>query len=142
MATIHIDGRTLPIADAIAADDARLKAALEPFYPEIRNALLHREEQDGVMTVTVTKRAGPKGNTVAARLRDLPETIHPTLALCWSLQEQERHGSLTLLEMLRQYDTIEAAIADGQADLDLAHTTCQVLIATAPMALCICPQGF
>jgi|SRR6185437_10818455 len=131
MAQVTIDGRTLTLPDDIAGDDARLREALEPYYPEARNATIQRTEQEGQMRVTLIKRAGPKGGLIA-HLVHLPETIHPALLLVWELQQQERTRGLSVLELLARHAEIEQATRAGEADTALATATRNALISAAP----------
>lgn len=58
---VTIEGQTLELPAEIASDDAKLKAALQPFFPGAANAKFMRSEADGVETVNVVKQAGTKG---------------------------------------------------------------------------------
>lgn len=55
------DGQEFELDDEIAKDDETLKRALTPVYPDAANATFQRSEKNGVMTITVVKRAGTKG---------------------------------------------------------------------------------
>lgn len=63
MATIKLEGQEIQLPDAIAQNDEQLKLALTPFYPEMANADIRRETnpKTGQLTVSLVKRAGPKG---------------------------------------------------------------------------------
>ena len=63
MATIKLEGQEIQLPDAIAQNDEQLKQALTPFYPEMANADIRREtnSKTGQLTVSLVKRAGPKG---------------------------------------------------------------------------------
>ncbi|RJX17506.1 MAG: hypothetical protein C4575_12750 [Desulforudis sp.] len=58
---ILIEGQTIPVSEDIGANDATVKAALTPFYPDAANAMITRVEKDDVVTINVVKRAGTKG---------------------------------------------------------------------------------
>ena len=141
MAQVTIDGRTLTIPDEIARDDARLKEALEPYYPEVRNATVQRSDEDGHLKVTFIKRAGPKGSLIDA-LVALPETVHPALLLVWQLQERERQGATPFLELLQRHAEIEAAVAAAETDVTLADETLKALNTATPSAAPSTPLGF
>jgi hypothetical protein len=64
MATINLpaNGQTLTdIPDYIANDDKLLRDLLAPTMPDLANATFERKEANGLLTVTVSKRAGTKG---------------------------------------------------------------------------------
>lgn len=61
MAKVLIEGQELDIEDEIANDDASLVAALKTAWPEAAKATFTRKTKDGVLTVTVVKKAGNKG---------------------------------------------------------------------------------
>ena len=56
-----IEGQKIPIPLEIADNDAAIAQALAPYYPQAAEAELERTEKDGVVTVTVTPKAKPKG---------------------------------------------------------------------------------
>lgn len=67
MATIILpaNGQSLnDIPDYIASDDQLLRDMLVPMLPDLANATFERKEVNGVLTVTVSKRAGTKGTEV------------------------------------------------------------------------------
>lgn len=109
------DGLIIETPDEIAKSDELLKRALAPHYPDLANAQITRETQDGVLKVTVSKRAGPKGNgrdasssgdlpitgesaegnanPVLAALDAAPPYLNPALALAWQLARREVAGT-------------------------------------------------
>ncbi len=59
---IHLgEGQDVPLPADIAASDDLIRKALSPFYPDVANAEVRRDTQDGALVITVVKRAGPKG---------------------------------------------------------------------------------
>lgn len=56
------DGQEIPMDDAIANNDDLLKRALTPFYPEMANAQIRREQIAGQLVVSLVKQAGSKGS--------------------------------------------------------------------------------
>lgn len=60
-ALIKIEGQEIPLPFSVAAEDNLLKAALSPYYPSIKNAVITRETKDGQMTVSIVKKAEHKG---------------------------------------------------------------------------------
>lgn len=64
---ISIEGQSIDLPEEIAGDDAKLKAALSPFFPGAANSKIMRNpEKDGVINITVIKQAGTKGNGLDA----------------------------------------------------------------------------
>jgi len=63
MATIKIEGQTLPMDDELARDDELLRTALTATWPDAKNAKFERSGgKDGKeLVVVVTKKAGTKG---------------------------------------------------------------------------------
>jgi UPF0288 family protein (methanogenesis marker protein 3) len=69
---IAIEGQNIDLPAEIAADDAKVKSALAPYFPGAANAKIMRAEKDGVETVTVIKQAGTKGGIVEALIACKP----------------------------------------------------------------------
>ncbi len=60
--TVHLgEGQDVSLPADIAASDDLIRKALSPFYPDVATAQIRRESQGGVDSITVIKRAGPKG---------------------------------------------------------------------------------
>ena len=57
------DGQEFDVEDEIAEDDDLLKSVLKSFSPQLGDPELKRERKGDVLTVRVTKRAGPKGSS-------------------------------------------------------------------------------
>lgn len=149
MAQIIIDGRSITLPDEIAQEESRLREALEPFYPEVRNATIQRSTNAaGELRVTLIKRAGPKGAEanhpprLVEALAALPETIHPAMRLAWELQLLERRGALSISELLARHAEIEEALASAVADATLYRSSCTALRAAPPVAAPAIPLGF
>ena len=64
MSTVNVilEGQTIPLPADIAANDDLIRKALSPYYPDVANAEIRRETQDGAVTISIVKRAGPKGS--------------------------------------------------------------------------------
>lgn len=70
MATISLpaNGQKLTdIPDYIAQDDQLLRDLLSPTMPDLANATFDRKTTDGLLTVTVHKKAGTKGGETMAQ---------------------------------------------------------------------------
>lgn len=116
---ILIEGQTIPVSEEIGANDANVKAALSPFYPDASNAMITRVEKDGVVTVNVVKRAGSKG------LFPAPDQVGPLeyLDACQShknpaieMYEQINAGAVLSPEELLVLDArLQSAIEEGMS---------------------------
>lgn len=80
---VKIEGQTVPIEDEIGKTNKGVIDALLPYYPAIANADIKREEKEGKTIITVTKKAGEKGNyaPVLTSLDKAPETISRMLQI-------------------------------------------------------------
>lgn len=81
------DGQEFDIEDEIAADDELLKSVLKSSYPQLGDPELKRETKGGVVTVRVTKRAGPKGSAVLDELRAAEARENPGLTINRTLDD-------------------------------------------------------
>lgn len=119
MAKIRFEGQQVDLADDIAQDDSKLRAALVTAWPSISTAEITRTREDGVLVVSCAKKAGAKGGglEVARRLEAAPETINPALLLAADLRLREARGTLTPAELVRASGEIGKALAKGNEDL-------------------------
>ncbi len=152
------DGLTIEIEDEIARSDELLKWALSPHYPDLANALISREEKEGVLIVTVSKRAGPKGsyqadmaqrvNPVVLALEEASAYLNPALALAWQLYSQASSNShsngndLALEEQLALQAEISQAILEGEAEAAEVQKTVDLLKTAPNVPSCWLPKGF
>jgi hypothetical protein len=143
MATIKLsdNGQTLTLPDDIAGDDERLRNALKPFYPELANAEIRRETKDDTLTVTVVKRAGPKGAGILPALLAAPEELNPALALAWQLEHREITAGLELTELVALQPAIEQAIEAGEAEVKQIDITLRILKRALPVTGSGTPHG-
>jgi hypothetical protein len=147
MATIILsaDGTSLNLDDHIARDDGLLRKALSPFYPELANAEIKREEKDGELTVRMSKRAGPKGaaaSPVLAALARAAEGLNPALVMQHRLLEMQGRGDLDLKQLLLLGAEIERAAEQGEAELDEVARALKSLRAGQPVPSARVPAGF
>ena len=61
MVIVKLEGQDIQLPDEAAASDDLVRKALVPYFPDVANSEIRRETNDGQTTVTVVKRAGPKG---------------------------------------------------------------------------------
>ncbi|MFN7970827.1 MAG: hypothetical protein U0166_00495 [Acidobacteriota bacterium] len=117
MAKIRFEGQEVALADDIAQDDAKLRAALVTAWPSISTAEISRTREDGVLVVSCAKKAGSKGGgpEVAARLEAAAERVNPALVLATELRLFEARAELTPAMVLRRGPEIRRAIEQGEA---------------------------
>lgn len=117
MAKIRFEGQEVALADDIAQDDVKLRAALVTAWPSISTAEISRTREDGVLVVSCAKKAGSKGGEreVATRLDSAPERINPALLLATELRLFEARSHLTPAMLLRRAPQIRSAITHGEA---------------------------
>lgn len=148
---ITIEGQTLENLPAeIAGDDAKLKAALQPFFPGAANAKFMRSEKDGVVTVNVIKQAGTKGrkclraNIFSDRavnaLIGCPESRNPVITLEEELREFDPR-KLSAEQMLALDGRIRKTLEEGQAQFDAILSAESRLEAVRAIAADETPQG-
>jgi hypothetical protein len=152
------DGLTIEIEDEIARSDDLLKRALSPHYPDLANALISREEKEGILKVTVSRRAGPKGslqtgkvespNPVVLALEEAPDYLNPALALAWQLYFQATSGNnpdvkgLPLEEQLALQAVITEAILKGEVEASEVQKTVDRLRTAPNVPSRRLPEGF
>jgi hypothetical protein len=156
------DGMTINIDDEIARSDELLKRALSPHYPDLANALISRDEKDGLLKVTVSKRAGPKGsypfepgrvdrgNTVVLALEEVPPHLNPALALAWHLYSRspfaaspgEGEGEQPLEMLLALQEEIEQAISEGESEASEIKRAVELLKIAPSVPSRRIPEGF
>ena len=74
--TVHLgEGQDVSLPADIAASDDLIRKALSPFYPDVATAHIRRESQGGVDSITVIKRAGPKGADARVTINGLQVAV-------------------------------------------------------------------
>jgi hypothetical protein len=144
MALVKLEGQDIPLDDALAGDDNLTRKALTPFYAEVANAQIKRETKEGQMIVTVVKRAGPKGtrSTIGSALAALTAAashVNPALQLYLELTNGP---TLTAEQLLIQQTQIEAALIEGQAEVEEIQSALQALFLARPTPATFTPLGF
>lgn len=121
MAKVKIEGTELELDDAICKTDKSLKDALCPYYPAVANADIKRETKGDHTVITVTKRAGSKGNfaAVLSALNEAPESISPILEL--EVRGWKKAGKVVVDEALLQMLDDERHLAAVSKSLDHAE---------------------
>lgn len=148
---IKIEGQEIPVPAEIGGDDAKVRAALAPFFPDAANAMITRKEEGDQVTVTVIKKAGSKGGTyppatslkgrgeVVEMLRGAKGGQNPAVALFLQMGEYEDMDPVTLLEMGPR---IEKALKDGQEQGERLGRTLAALRMAPAQASSLVPVGF
>jgi len=89
--TVHLgEGQDVSLPADIAASDDLIRKALSPFYPDVANADIRRQSKGGVDSITVIKRAGPKGADALVTINGLQAPVD----LDASLTEQQIRAGL------------------------------------------------
>jgi hypothetical protein len=154
------DGQIIEVPDDIARSDELLKRALAPHYPDLANAKIEREEKDGLLKVTLSKQAGPKGNTgrqknvIVAALDEAPSGLNPALALAWKLapldalpltlgsERNQGVGGISLEDRLNLQKVIKRAIEKGEAETRRIIKALEILKAAPEVPAFQVPLGF
>ncbi|MBD0264585.1 MAG: hypothetical protein ICV78_18225 [Tolypothrix sp. Co-bin9] len=133
MALIKIDGQEIVLEDSIAKDDTALRNALTPFFPQLANAEISRQtDGEGLMTVRLIKKAGPKGNIqrVISDLQSAPEFLNPAIELAWKI----KHGIIidpnNLQQVIKLQPEIQKSISVGTREQTTIQKTAEFLIAS------------
>jgi hypothetical protein len=153
------DGQTIEVPDDIARSDELLKRALAPHYPDLANAKIIREEKDGLIKVTVSKQAGPKGcasnqqtNRIVLTLDEAPIGLNPALALAWKLipldslplgsKGNEQEGGISLEERLNLQQILKRTVEKGETEALQIAKTVEILKAAPAVSALQAPLGF
>ncbi|AFZ28592.1 hypothetical protein Cylst_6373 (plasmid) [Cylindrospermum stagnale PCC 7417] len=112
---LMIEGQEIPIAEEVAANDQILRDAITPFYPEIANAEITREEKNGITQIRMVKKAGTKGvGDILQTLIDSEHQFNPALILSWQIKMLEIQGCLNIENLILVQDELEKAITTGR----------------------------
>jgi hypothetical protein len=156
-AIVEIEGAKIPLLEKWAANDEMLKKALRKRYSMINNATITRKRDgNGVLIVTVVKRADFKGRggrktpparltphaRVIAALRAAEPHTNPALALARELQLRSARGRLGPLAVARLKPRIDAAVKEGERELELTKKVIGRLKQCRPSPSSEAPSGF
>lgn len=144
-ATVRFEGQEFQLSKDIAGDDAKLRNALQPVFPEAATAEIHRTTEDGRSVVFLTRKAGTKGaraqDRVLAALAAAPESMNPAIALALELTERERAGELTPRMLLLYGRAIPDATRAGKAEGAAVEAARARLVQARPRASAVVPTG-
>jgi len=156
---ISIEGQTIELPEEIAGDDAKLKAALTPFFPGAANAKFMRTEpKDDVVTVTVIKQAGTKGlkadliiiddpiirepqDQVLRRLIEAEEGINPVVDLNRAV-EGKLLNQMGVEKLMALDKKIDLTVKEGRKERDDVETTLSLLEHAKPQPAESVSTGF
>lgn len=147
-AKIRFEGQELSIAEEVASDDAKLRAALVTVYPSISTAEIHRTREDGTLVVTAVKRAGSKGADDSAQARVLaalaaaPQYVNPAVELAHRLRLREHAGGLDVVTLLGEREALTDARRRGQEDIEAVRSALSGLKSARPVPARSAPIGF
>jgi hypothetical protein len=116
---VEIEGQKFELPEHIAQDDAQVKRALVPYYPEAGNAQITRKTDGDTTTLTVIKRAGSKGVDLASVLDACAGGQNPAIEMYQHLSQAAPMDPLHILEMDA---AIETAIYEGRRQGDAIST--------------------
>jgi hypothetical protein len=136
---ISIETQIIPVPPEIGISDDLTKKCLQPYFPEVANALLTRVEKDGMVTITVTKRAGTKGGW--QDLIDIPESRNPVIALQAELKDIHP-AQLGMEEILKIESRIDEIVEEGTNQNKSVEFSLKRLQAARPVQSKSVPVGF
>lgn len=137
---IVCEGQTISVPEEIGKFDDKVKQALAPFYPEVANALITRAEKDGVVTVSVVKKAGSKG-TGAQSLIDCQGGKNPAIALYEEIQDL-RGQHVGPYELITLDARLADAIEEGQEQANQVAYAAKRLTAARATPASVLVVGF
>ncbi len=112
MAKIILEGQRFDLPDILVVDDETLKRTLTPYYPDVANATVNRQQKEGYLEITVAKRPGAKGNqAVLNALEQAPRQLNAAVEIFFQVRD------LGIEDILAQMERINAAIKEGEQDM-------------------------
>jgi len=139
--TITIEGQSIPVPEEIGSDDAKVRAALAPYFPDAANALITRSEKEDKVTVNVVKKAGSKGgeeNPILTSLRSADPGQNPAVELYLKIGSEE----LDPIHLLEIGADIDRAMEDGKVQGAQLETAVKSLRNAAPTPAPVVMIGF
>jgi hypothetical protein len=143
-AAIRAEGQSIPVAVSIAKDDQKVRDSLVLLFGFGANLEITRAMVDGLLVISVVKRAGPKGaaGTVMRLLAAAPEEWNAALHLEWELTALDARDRLDIARLRAMQVRIEAAIEEGERWCARVASA-QRLLGSAPGSPIRCiPAGF
>lgn len=139
---ISIEGQTIPVPEEIGKDDAAVKKALAPFYPQVANAMITRTTKDDTITVNVVKKAGTKGGySVFDALARCPSSQNPAIELYRQLSNLP-DDDLDPQKLLELDARIEQAIQEGEAEAEQVSKALERLRKARAVPSSLVVEGF
>lgn len=136
---IVIDGQTMTLPPGIEKDED-IRRALEPYFPEVKTALLQRKEEGDVVTVTIVKKAGSKGADPLGKLRKCAGGKNPTIEL---YEEIDLLGpEADIVDLLVYESRIDQALEKGEEQRNAMKSTASRLADSVPLPAPFVVVGF
>jgi len=156
MADLVIEGQTHTVADwlvnngsSLAERDMHLREALRPNFDLAADATFQRVERDGVLTVTVHKNPGRKGQErgcgygrVVQRILAAPGEMTPLVTVACELQMLEARGQLDYEALIRWRPRIERVLEEGARDQRRVEAVLRRLLEAPAVPSATVPVGF
>jgi len=141
MYTVTIEGQKIPLPDEIGSDDAKVRQALAPYFPDAANALITRTVKDGETTINVVKKAGTKGLHAGLQmLQACTGGKNPAVALYEEIKANPE--PLSPEQLLVMDSRIEQALDEGKKQRDAVAHAAKRLIRARPQPAEAVVQGF
>lgn len=134
-----IEGQEIELPEEIAQKDDLVKQSLQPYFPEVVNALITRETKDDLVTIKIVKRAGSKGGF--DELVIAPEGRN-SLVIIYQGIGGSNPDNMPLDEILRWEGRITRAINEGKDQNEATEFSRRRLIAARPVISTEVPTGF
>jgi hypothetical protein len=136
---VLIEGQTMTLPPGIEKDED-IRRALEPYFPEVKTALLNRKEEGDVVTVTIVKKAGSKGTGPLAKLSKCPGGKNPAIAL---YEEIDALGASADIVALLEYESrIDQALEEGEKQRNAIRTALSRLVDSVAQPAPVVVVGF
>lgn len=139
------DGQEFDIEDEIAKDDDLLKSVLKSFAPQLGDPELKRESKDGVLTVRVTKRAGPKGSAVIEALAAAESYENPSVIVNRKidlLRECPFGPKAFVARVMKMEGDIISALQTAKSDAEATSSAVKALYSATGEHASYVPVGF
>ena len=127
-ATVTIElpdnGQEFELPVELAGDDDFIRKFLAPHYPDVANAKIERESDNGITTrIKVIKRAGPKANVTAALITALNAAqphVNAAVDMCIQLGATPDAQTLIMTQCIHPAAAGRGDWVSRQADIDEA----------------------
>lgn len=136
-----IEGQEIDLPEEIAQKDDLVKQSLQPYFPDVANALITRETTDERVTIKIVKRAGSKGGRSFEELVQAKDGRNPLVVIYQGIGGSNP-DNMPLDEILRWEGRIERAIHEGKEQNESMEFSRRRLIVARPAISTEVPTGF